>query len=250
MPASSEDGSMPDLPQNFAETVRSLHMLAFHVLAPARHAAENRLGLEAAPHGFGTPWFATSEERRRLRMELDELVVESEGTSRRTRPVDLASACAFAEVDFQAVWYDDFHDPPPPMDPTRRLVMDVDAARVVADWFALGSESLTRVSEAAEHLDPGRLTLWPEHFDIATELGHESGGARAGYGASPGDPQHDEPYLYVAPWDKDRAMGTFWNDHTFGGASMPRHVVLAAADPTAAAAGFFRRGLDLLTSAP
>jgi hypothetical protein len=237
---------VPDLPQDFAATVRSLHMIAFHVLSPARYLSEDRMGLEAAPQGFGTPWFASSAGRRRLRMELDQLVVEFDGTSRRTRPGDLASACAFADTDFQAVWYDDFHDPPPPTDPTRRLVIDVEAARIVADWFALASESLTRVSEAAGHLDPSRLTLWPEHFDIATELGHDHGGARASYGASPGDPHHDEPYLYVSPWDKGRAVGTFWNDHSFEGASVPHREVLAAADPTAAAAGFFRRGLDLL----
>src|ERR687884_377608 len=41
------------------------------------------------------------------------------------------------------------------------------------------------------------------HVDVAIELGSEERGQRAAYGGSPGDEEHPEPYLYVAPWDRD-----------------------------------------------
>ena len=41
--------------------------------------------------------------------------------------------------------------------------------------------------------------LWPEHFDLACEIGDADAGTRANYGASPGDAAIPEPYLYVGP---------------------------------------------------
>ena len=62
-------------------------------------------------------------------------------------------------------------------DDERREPLDVDptAAARLADWYAFGAAVLQR-------LDPGAQPwLWPEHFDIAIELGE------ATYGVSPGD---------------------------------------------------------------
>ena len=52
---------------------------------------------------------------------------------------------------------------------------------------------------AAQHVDR-RPQIWPEHFDLACELGADAG-TRARYGASPGDAAIPQPYLYVGPWD-------------------------------------------------
>src|SRR5919204_675772 len=48
------------------------------------------------------------------------------------------------------------------------------------------------------------IHLWPEHFDVAIELGE------ATFGVSPGDENHPEPYAYVAPWNPP-PPGDFWN---------------------------------------
>ena len=47
--------------------------------------------------------------------------------------------------------------------------------------------------------------IWPEHFDLACEIGDADAGTRANYGASPGDAAIPQPYLYVGPWDASRA---------------------------------------------
>ena len=67
-----------------------------------------------------------------------------------------------------------------------------------------------------------------EHFDLSIDCGAN----RATYGISPGDDEHPEPYLYVAPWEKQ--SGPLWSDPSFGGASLPYDGLLAAADQRAA----------------
>ena len=84
---------------------------------------------------------------------------------------------------------------------------------------------------------PGRLQIWPEHFDLAVDFGPD--GARANYGGSPGDAAHPEPYLYVGPFE--RREGQFWNEPF--GASLSYADIRAGADPLE----FLRAGRDLLT---
>ena len=74
------------------------------------------------------------------------------------------------------------------------------------------------------------MQLWPEHFDVALELGAESSGGRAAYGLSPGDEAHDEPYLYVAPWQAPEP-GPLWQAETFAGAELSYRRLIAAAGP-------------------
>ena len=69
--------------------------------------------------------------------------------------------------------------------------------------------------------------LWPEHFDIAIDLGSESAGKRATIGASPGDESHPEPYLYVTPWTAE-VSGELWNAQGFKGAELGYAELLAA----------------------
>ena len=90
------------------------------------------------------------------------------------------------------------------------------------------------------------MQLWPEHFDVALELGAESLGARAAYGLSPGDEAHDEPYLYVAPWQAPEP-GPLWRAATFAGAELSYASLLAAPDQRGAALAFFSARLDALT---
>ena len=93
------------------------------------------------------------------------------------------------------------------------------------------------------------MQLWPEHFDLAVELGARGrpGGAPA-YGASPGDELHPEPYLYVAPW-KAPPPGGLWNATAFRGAELPLAALLDAPDQRAAALAFLRERLTALLAA-
>ena len=85
--------------------------------------------------------------------------------------------------------------------------------------------------------DSLRVQLWPEHFDLAVQLGSEDFGARATYGLSPGDELHPEPYLYVTPWAPQ--PGELWQATQFQGAELSYAGLIAARDQRAAALEFF-----------
>ena len=63
-------------------------------------------------------------------------------------------------------------------------------------------------------------------------------GRRANYGASPGDEQHAEPYLYVGPWTAE-PQGELWNASAFNGAELGYADLADGGDPAAAALDFF-----------
>jgi hypothetical protein len=197
---------MQSLPDSFPATRAALHALAEQTIAPEREAATGRIGLRATPGGFGTPVFG---DRRRLRVEGAELVLEDAGGEER-RPLDVDPA----------------------------------AARVLADFYGFVTATLEELARGNHELRPSVIQLWPEHFDIAMELG--TGTARANYGGSPGDGDHPQPYLYVGPWEAP-PPGELWNATGFTGAELPYAELVAAADPYAHALGFYRARLAALT---
>ena len=200
------------LPPGFAATRTALHRLAEDVLKPARERVTGRFGLRALPGGFGT---APYGDVTQIHVDGTELVTR-EGTTVTREPI---------------------------------AGVDEAAAAALASWFAFAAGVLEelRAETALEH-DPTPPQLWPEHFDVAIELGSEARGVRAGYGASPGDEQHAEPYLYVVPWRPAAADGELWNASAFSGAELSYAELLASDDRRAAALDFFRaRRDDLLT---
>jgi hypothetical protein len=200
------------LPPEFATTRGALHRVAEDVLKPARERVTGRFGLRALPGGFGTAPFG------------DVLQLHVDGTELVTREGTTITRAPIAGVD-------------------------AGAAAALASWFAFGAGVLEelRAETALEH-DPTPPQLWPEHFDVAIELGSEARGVRAGYGASPGDELHAEPYLYVVPWNAAAADGERWNATAFSGAELSYAELLAGDDRRAAALHFFRaRRDDLLT---
>ena len=95
-------------------------------------------------------------------------------------------------------------------DPDAPLAIDGTDLQLLAGWFTLVGEALTTQAPEASP------TLWPEHFDLAVTVSVASG--ETTFGGSPGDAEHDQPYLYVLPPspepDGDRS---FWNE-PFGAA--------------------------------
>ena len=105
---------------------------------------------------------------------------------------------------------------------------------------------LAKLIERHTDLDPEPIRLWPEHFDVATVLGHEKDGARANYGASPGDEEHPEPYLYVGPWQAP-PRGEIWNATAFDGAELPYAELLAAEQQVGTGVDFLAGRLEALS---
>ncbi len=215
------DGPAPlgPLPGGFDATRIAMHRVAEDVLKPKRELETgNEIALRFTPGGFGTPpWEhgVASGRAGQARVEgLDLVIVDGDETTR--EPLD---------------------------DPD----LDGAAAAALADWFAFGTVALAALLQGRPGLDPAPIRLWPEHFDVATELGDEAAGSRANYGASPGDEAHPEPYLYVGPWDQS-VSGPLWDANSFTGAELGYADLVAADDQIAAAASFFTERLDALTS--
>jgi hypothetical protein len=107
------------------------------------------------------------------------------------------------------------------------LAIDATASTFLGDWFGFGTSVLEELrATVGDEAAPSRVQLWPEHFDLSVELGSESAGKRAGYGASPGDELHSDPYLYVAPWG-EVPDDDLWRATAFGGAEMSYAELLA-----------------------
>lgn len=233
------------LPDGFEATRDALHQIAFFAMAPARYQAQGRMGLQAAPGGFGTPSFGD----RVLRAEGDTLVYEQSDQVASQTISTVRSAAEFFGVEYEVDWFAGFHDPPSPVDPDAPLEVDDTAARALGQWFGLGTEVLGRLgSHAVPEDDASQVTLWPEHFDPAMEMGPADEGRRASYGASPGDETHDQPYLYVSAWETIDRSQAYWNDQSFNGASMGFAALVAADDPIEAGVAFLLDGYRILHS--
>jgi hypothetical protein len=234
------------LPKAFAETRASLHALAEHLVAPARYQANGKIGLRFTRGGFGTPFLVpqSSGAETQVRVEDGELVVAAGAVTRRSPVTTLRDAAAFvglASPGAPAAVY----TPTTSGDPDAVLAVDRAAARAVGEWYGFCASVLEQLR--SESADASLVQLWPEHFDLAVDLGDGEAGGRANLGGSPGDEGHPEPYLYVGPWV--RQAGPFWNEPF--GASLGYPSLLAAGgaeEQRAVALAFLRRGRDLLAA--
>lgn len=217
-----------ELPASFAQTRRALHGLAEHVISPTRRRANGKIGLRWTLGGFGTPFFGNDVQ---IRVEVQTLVVQVAGRVHHGRLATLADAAEFIGYDltrFDLAGAD------------RPLQIDPSASRLLGEWFGFATSVLAELrAESPQELDDSRVQLWPEHFDIAVELGSERDGARATYGFSPGDEEHPEPYVYVAPWN-GVPQDELWGARGFAGAELPYAQLLEAEDQRETALAFLR----------
>jgi hypothetical protein len=229
--------SLQPLPETFAATREALHRVAEQVVAPARKP-HNEIALTQTPGGFGTPSFEFEGRSLQVMVDRFELVVVEDGEERRAPLATLADAAAFVGSDL-------FPDGMP--DDSTPLEIDRVAAERLGDLYAVAAEALERFRTELSDADPSTINLWPEHFDIAFDAGDESAGQRAGYGVSPGDENHAEPYAYVGPWNQEVGDDPGWNASGFVGAELGYAELAAAADPVDAVLGLFESRRRALT---
>lgn len=236
------------LPPGYDLTRRALHQIAFFAVAPKRYAATGKLGLRYTHGGFGTPFFLSPDREDEQVRVVGDMLIYQLGNKVRTEPITtLAAATRFLGVEYRERWFDAFHDPLPPVDPSAKLAVDPPATDAIGQWFGFATHILERARRTPKARDVTRVQLWPEHFDPAFEMGSADDGRRASYGASPGDDAHPEPYLYVAAWGEiDRSI-PYWNDTAFNGASLGYQSLLNTDDPYVAALAFIHEGHRLLT---
>jgi hypothetical protein len=227
------------LPDSFASTREALHRVAEEVVAPARKP-HNEIALRQTPNGFGTPEFEFDGERVQVRVEGTDLVLQRGDHTIRAPLTSLADAGALLGTKLL-----------PDGLPTDSSPLDIDpaAAAALADFYELASRALARLgSSLPDDADVSDINLWPEHFDIAFEAGAEEAGRRANYGGSPGDDEHEQPYLYAGPWTAE-VEGELWNATGFTGAELGYSDLLDAEDAERAALDFFRTRFDEIASA-
>jgi hypothetical protein len=195
---------LEQLPAGFAETRVALHRIAEGIVAPAR-LPTNEIALRYTRGGFGTPFFEQDGADCQVRVEHGELVRQRGAEETREPLPDV----------------------------------DIEAATVLGDFYGLACSVLEQLRADEGDGDPSLVQLWPEHFDLAIELGSEAAGQRANFGASPGDDAHDEPYFYVGPWTAE-VTGELWNATAFKGAELTYSDLIAAGDHRQAALDFLR----------
>lgn len=240
--------TLPSTPPELVQTREALHALAERVLKPTREHANGKIALRFTRGGFGTPFFGDDIQ---LRVLGGELIVQ-EGEHERSEPiVSLAQAAKHVGADLlPAIAEGGAGSGEQPLDDAP-LEIDPAASAFLGDWYGFATSVLEQLrAGVGNEAEPARVQLWPEHFDISVELGAEAVGKRVGYGASPGDEQHAEPYLYVVPWG-DTPDGELWQAGGFSGAELPYAALLEAgsgADQRELAARFFSERLAALLS--
>ncbi len=239
--------SLPAPPPDLTASRIDLHRLAAYVIAPTRHAANGKFGLRWTLGGFGTPFFKADGVDRQIRVEGTNLI-DQRGDTVLTHPITTLQAAS----DFlgSAISSDAGAEPDSPDigDVDAPLVVDPAAAEFLGQWFGMAFAALESVRADEASVDPSRPQLWPGHFDPAIEVGDED--HRASYGASPGDPGIDEPYLYVSIWWPDRigvdADDPAWNAPSFTGAILKLSDFPEGVDPVTVAADFWKATRDRL----
>jgi hypothetical protein len=200
---------LADLPPDFAPTRDALHALSEHVLAAMYYGAAKHIGLRPTPRGFGTPVFGDHERAR-----VDGTFLVHERSERRTDITTLRAAASFLGIPLGAPGV---YEPATSLDPDVPLDIDHDAVLALGDWYALVAALLVDIKSEYPQLPSTETQIWPEHFDIACEIGDAGAGTRANFGGSPGDAGIPEPYLYVGPWEPSRRTGVLGR-YAFGGA--------------------------------
>ncbi len=206
-------------------------MVAEHVLAPARFAANGHIGLEVRNGGFATPAFGSPPTV--VCVDGNGIAIVQGAQEKRTSLTTLAAAAAFADTPLGAPA--DVYQPSTVCDPDAPLTIDGRAARQLMAWYELVDSAL-RALAATEGLD-SVPTLWPEHLDVAVRIGDVNVGGLAGDDAVP------DPYVYVGPPPDVVARDAFFSQPF--GAVRTWHELSTKDDITS----FFRDGLTRAAAA-
>jgi hypothetical protein len=183
----SDDGGVAD--DGLATTQHSLHVLAEHVLAAARYAATGRIGLAVVIDGIATPPFGPDD--RVVGVVSRDLVVRRNGVEHRVPVTTLRAAGEFVGVAPGALA--SVYAPSTEVALDEPLAIDADGYARFIEWYALVDAALRRFRAEIPADDPGDITLWPEHLDVAIRA------AEVNYGGLGADATVTSPYVYVGP---------------------------------------------------
>jgi len=171
-------------PEILATTRRSLHGAAELLLAGPQHRRSGTIRLRVVPGGFATV----------AAPDLAVLGCDVVSGDRRL-PLDGRPLRAVAEaLGIRPGAPEDLYADGSGVGPDEVLVVDASASEHLMTAFAAGDAALRAFAPGATPV------LWPEHFDLATELGATHVVNAMDVSPEQADELHDEPYLYVVPW--------------------------------------------------
>ena len=170
---------------SLVDTRAALHDVARLVLAADLEGTTELVTLRTSHGGFAQPERLVDGIQRRIRVDGTSLVVQHGENEEWTPLTTLGAAAAFATVVLPA-------DAPAADQP-----LDIDAthAERLAEFFALTDAALAEFRRRHAGDAPTIAQLFPHHFDLAVTV------QEVNIGGSPGDEEHDQPYLYVGPWN-------------------------------------------------
>lgn len=174
-------------PSSFVATRDALHMVAEHVLAPARYAATGHIGLAVHEGGFWTPAFGAGPTA--VGVVSAEMVVRRAGEELRRPLTTLRDAATVSRTRLGAPAT--VYAPATACDPDAPLAVDRAEAQKIMSWYGRVDAALRRL--AADEGESAEPTLWPEHLDVAIRLDDTN------FGGLAGDDLLPEPYAYVGP---------------------------------------------------
>ena len=211
-----------------AATRDALHQVAEHVLAAAQYAQLGTIRLRIVAGGFET--INTLPGNRRLGVINGRIVVTDDAGMRSAPLTTVRAAADFAGIT--AGLSPTAYRPVTTLTPDAPLAIDAHSAVVLSDWYRLADQALRRFATdlGAPPLQP---VLWPEHFDVGITID------AVNYGASPGDSEITDPYVYVGPHGGPPRHDTFWNADF--GAARTIDEITGSDDAVA----FFRTGYEL-----
>src|SRR5438270_191791 len=126
--------------------------------------------------------------------------------------------------------------PAPLADADAPLAPAAAAAGFLGDWYGFAWSVLEHFR--AESAEEGRVQLWPEHFDAAVACFSDE--RLTTFGASPGDQNCTEPYLYVTAPSVVSLPSDLWNASFFDGAVLRLSELVGVDDQHRPALDFFR----------
>ena len=230
-------GRLPEVPDGYPAARDAYHRLAYGIVAEARRVANTKFGLRYTRGGFGTPFFGDDEQ---IRVEGTSLIRQRSGAAEAIEITTLRAAADFLGVEPGTAAAE--HDSPELGELDEPLAVDPATGHFLGEWFGRAWAVIEELRLTPGAHDVERTQLWPGHFDPAIAMGDAEVDGRATYGMSPGDHNHDEPYLYVGAWGEVDRDDPYWNETTFNGASMSFAELATADDPFVAALTFFRKG--------
>jgi hypothetical protein len=187
------------------------------VLGRRRDAVSGHFGLRASPDGLATPAYGPEPETLRLTPTRLIREVGTRSSTMALQGATIQQLAQFAGADLDSA-YSAGANTPALGSTTEPLHLPPRELAPIFDWFELGWRVLDAVvPELPTKWTQSTVQLWPEHFDVGTNLdfgrgdsGGDGGGVNLGFSA--GDAFSEEPYAYVGCLGPARpGDASFWN---------------------------------------